>query len=349
MRTLSNIFILFLVIFGLLLSTAHSATATSEACVNVQIYNPISNEISEKCFKPPVTFIKTGMGYCAQVTVYAISPDKTCGEFSTPCDIPFNWEWVDSCDNPQIIETPGNTVIGGRNVFTDRPMGVVIEGLGNINEQYFEADTVTITPTAVTINAKNEQGESVITTTNTSRDSDFPTIINAEVANSKNKLEEINILPLPEEGIIVIESEGVTATTTNDILLINSILVINDDGQLYPVDFLPHEVLEKVEKQNKNAIEVDEIELTVQDGAPVYIITGTRAADFLFIIPVTMEIVSVVNAQSGEIISEETPFWSFLAKLKEDEVQRKELPNDSLFDEIKKEANKKIREEIRKG
>jgi len=346
---MSKIFILFLIVFGIFASSVQGSTHLLESCVNVKIYNPISNETDEKCFRPPVTFVKVGSNYCAQVTVYAISPDGTCGEFSTPCDIPFDWEWVNSCDNPQIIETTSGIVIGGGEVFTSGPIDIIIERLGSTGQQHIIAETITVTPTTVTITFINEQGESVVTTTNTSRDSDFPTIINVVVANSENEFEEINIAPLPEEGIIVIESGRVTATTINDIFITNSILVIIDDGQLYPVDFLPEEALKIVEKHNMNSIEVDAIELTVQNGTPVYKISGTRSADLFFIIPITLDIVTFVNAQTGEIISEETPFWGIISKPKEDKVERKELANNDIFDEITKEANKIIREQLRKA
>lgn len=348
---MKKIFILVLLISGMLVISVQGATNPSESCVNVKIYDPISNETDEKCFRPPVTFVKTSTGYCAQVTVYGINSDGVCGEFSTPCDIPFDWEWVDSCDDPQIIETTTSTVIGGGNIFTSGPIDVVIEGLGNIGEgqNNLEVDEIIISIEIITIDRGNRNGRGRTTTTNTRRDSQNPTIVNAEVINSENEFEEINLAPLPEEGIIVIESGDVIATTENEITIINSTLVINDGDQLHPIDFLPDEALELVEEANDNAIEVDEIELRVENRIPVYEIRGTRNADLLFIIPVTLEVISIVNVQTGEIIEEKTPFWSFLARLKTDKVLRKEFKYIELFKDIKDETKKQIRKERREA
>lgn len=344
---MTKIFILILIISGIFAISVQGATTPSESCVNVKIYNPISNETDEKCFTPPVTFIKTITGYCAQVTAYGISPDGLCGEFSTPCDIPFDWEWVDSCDDPQIIETTSNTLIGGGNVFTSEPIDVVIEGLGDNTEENFEAKEIIVRKKTITI--EKGKGKGGKTTTNVKNDKKNPTIVNVEVINSNNEFEEINLAPIPEDEIIIIESGDVTATTENDVSIINSTLVINDGDELHPIDFLPDEALEQVEENNDNAIEVDEIELKVTDKIPVYRIRGKRNADFLFIIPITLEFITVVNAQTGEIIAEETPFWSFLARLKKDKVLRKEFKKNELFKNIKKEAKKKIRQERRKA
>lgn len=346
---MKKIFILFLLISGMFVISIQGATNPSESCVNVKIYNPISDETDEKCFTPPVTFVKTSTGYCAQVIVYALSPAKRCGEFTTPCDIPFNWEWVDSCDEPQIIETTSSTVIGGGNIFTSGPIDIVIEGLGNIDDDqgYLEVEEIIISIEIITID--RGKGKGGITTTNTSQDSQNPTIVNVEVINSENEFEEVNIAPLPEEEIIVIGSGNVTATTENDVSIINSTLVINEEEELHPIDFLPDEAIEIVKEKNSYAIEIFEIELKIENKTPVYEIRGRRNADFLFIIPVTMEIVSVVNAQTGEIIEEKLPFWSFLARLKTDEAIGKESKYIELFKVINDGSKKIIREERREG
>ena len=107
--------------------------------------------------------------------------------------------------------------------------------------------------------------------------------------------------------------------------------------------------MELVEEANDNAIEIFELELRVENQTPVYEIKGRRNADLLFIIPVTMEIISIINAQTGEIIEEKTPFWSFLARLKTDKVLRKEFKYIELFKDIKDETKKQIREERREA
>lgn len=346
---MKKIFILVLLISGMLVISIQGATNPSESCVNVKIYDPVSHETDEKCFRPPVTFVKTSTGYCAQVIVYALSPAKRCGEFTTPCDIPFNWEWVDSCDEPQIIETTSSTIIGGGSIFTSGPIDVVIEELGNITEENFEVQEIIVSTTIIKTVITREDGRGITITTNANQNSDDPTIINVEVINSENEFVEINLAPLPEEGIIVVESGNVTAATENEVTIINSTLVITDGTELHPIDFLPDEALEQVEEHNDNAIEIFEIELKIENRAPVYEIRGRRNADLLFIIPVTLEIISIVNAQTGEIIEEKLPFWGFLARLKTDKVLRKEFKYTELFKVINEGPKKIIREERRKA
>lgn len=341
--------ILVLIISTILLGVAYSTTNPSESCVNVKIYNPVSNETDEKCFRPPVTFIKTSTGYCAQVTAYAISPDDLCGEFTTPCDIPFDWEWVDSCDNPEPVETITSTVIGGGNVITSGPVDVVIEGLGNIGDDVVEVETIIISTNTITIDTRNGQGDRGRTTANANNNSNAPTIVNVEVVNSNSEFTEINIAPIPDEEIVVIESGGVIATTQNEITIINSTLVISDGDNLHPIDFLPDEALERVEAANDNAIVVDSIELSVQNNAPVFEIIGRRQADFLSIIPVEIEIVTTVNAQTGQIINERRPFWSFLTRGRSKEVSRSEFGQSHLFDEINNANDRATRQERREG
>ena len=59
----------------------------------------------------------------------------------------------------------------------------------------------------------------------------------------------------------------------------------------------------------------DEIILADQSGIAVYKIFKTKEAKLLFFIPVTINIVATVDAETGNLISIEQPWWSFLAAI----------------------------------
>jgi hypothetical protein len=77
----------------------------------------------------------------------------------------------------------------------------------------------------------------------------------------------------------------------------------------------------KFSKIPEDAISVSEtpmesitgVELKEDAQKPIYSITGKKPARLLFIIPVSMEIETEVSAESGELISVNKPWWSFLA------------------------------------
>ncbi|MEK7212758.1 MAG: DUF5667 domain-containing protein [Patescibacteria group bacterium] len=45
-------------------------------------------------------------GVCIQVITPAVSPEKVCKEFPTPCDVPADWKKVDKCPQPTVAPLP---------------------------------------------------------------------------------------------------------------------------------------------------------------------------------------------------------------------------------------------------
>lgn len=58
---------------------------------------------------------------------------------------------------------------------------------------------------------------------------------------------------------------------------------------------------------------VQKIELKEETNGPIYVIDGQKLTKILFIIQVSMEVQAKVNAETGEVISTNKPWWSFLA------------------------------------
>jgi uncharacterized membrane protein YkoI len=59
--------------------------------------------------------------------------------------------------------------------------------------------------------------------------------------------------------------------------------------------------------------QIDSITLDVESGKLVYLISGVKEGKFFAIIPVSAEIQQKIDANSGDILSTEKPWWSFLA------------------------------------
>jgi len=73
------------------------------------------------------------------------------------------------------------------------------------------------------------------------------------------------------------------------------------------VKILPSAVASSARIQNMKSLN-----LTTLNGAPVYGIIGDENRKLLWILPVTIEKNSIVDAVTGEIIKEEGPWWKFL-------------------------------------
>jgi len=92
---------------------------------------------------------------------------------------------------------------------------------------------------------------------------------------------------------INIEEEKITMETTSGVKLIN---VLPDKARK----------ISKIEA-------VQTIQLEEKKSKPVYTITGTKPAKLFAFISVDMYVVTEVNAETGNVVSEKKPWWGFLA------------------------------------
>lgn len=61
--------------------------------------------------------------------------------------------------------------------------------------------------------------------------------------------------------------------------------------------------------------EIQRLELTAVDGSAAYVVEGVAEARLFGLIPIHMEIKTTIDAQWGEVLLEETPWWAFFCKL----------------------------------
>ena len=58
---------------------------------------------------------------------------------------------------------------------------------------------------------------------------------------------------------------------------------------------------------------VNNVELETSEEKAIYSVSGSSSGKLFLIIPVMAEINVKINAETGEVISTEKPWWSFLA------------------------------------
>lgn len=109
-------------------------------------------------------------------------------------------------------------------------------------------------------------------------------------------------------GATSVTSGSVSVVTSENISVINSKLIMQTSTSAVQIKIMPNEAVSssRIEK-------VDSIELNKEGEKPVYSISGTSSGKLILVIPVTAEIKTKVDAETGDIISTEKPWWSFLA------------------------------------
>jgi hypothetical protein len=77
------------------------------------------------------------------------------------------------------------------------------------------------------------------------------------------------------------------------------------------INVMPEDAIASSETPNSESIQ--KIELRVESQKPIYSIEGAKRARILFLFPVNLEIKTKISAETGQVISVEKPWWSFLA------------------------------------
>ena len=106
------------------------------------------------------------------------------------------------------------------------------------------------------------------------------------------------------------KSEKATAITTETLVIEENKLSLKTSTGNKEIKILPEEASSKATA----VTEVNMIELKEESQQPIYSVNGTKQAKLFFIIPVSMQIETKVNAESGNVISVKKPWWSFLTR-----------------------------------
>ncbi|TET39918.1 MAG: DUF2330 domain-containing protein [Dehalococcoidia bacterium] len=109
---------------------------------------------------------------------------------------------------------------------------------------------------------------------------------------------------------ISIRVNGVSATIKETIKIEDSQLFLETPQGPLLVRVMPDEVLQVLLEQ-----EIQYFELKAVEGRPVFAVEGIVKAKLFGLIPIDMRIESTVDAESGEILDEEMPWWAVFCSL----------------------------------
>ena len=111
------------------------------------------------------------------------------------------------------------------------------------------------------------------------------------------------------ENTTLIKTGNISAVTTQNVTIEEDKLYMETSAGKKQIKVLPEEAVSKATEINI----VTGRELIEENGKPVYSIKGTKKVRILLIIPASMEIETKVNAENGEVISVNKPWWSLFA------------------------------------
>jgi len=120
----------------------------------------------------------------------------------------------------------------------------------------------------------------------------------------------VNVISIKKvsANTISIKTEKASAVTSEKLIVKESKLYIETSIGDKQINVLPEEASSKAtEITTVNAIELKE------EAKPIYSVKGTKEARILAIFPVTLEIETKVDAETGDVLSVSKPWWSFLA------------------------------------
>ncbi len=95
----------------------------------------------------------------------------------------------------------------------------------------------------------------------------------------------------------------------NNVLYCGGAGQTTEKGVLVTIEVASQKALEAVKLDSIQKAEQKEV-----DGKPIYEVTGTVKGRFLFVIPVSFSVKTVVDAKTGSIEKIERPWWGFLVR-----------------------------------
>jgi len=134
-----------------------------------------------------------------------------------------------------------------------------------------------------------------------------------ETSSKSEKTTSISLSKVEDKTSIKSESGKVEAVTSEKVVVVDSKLLIETSTGTKEIKVMPEEAEESA-KESLKIESVKEVELTTESEKAVYSVTGTKKAKVIAVFPVEMKVEAKVSAETGEVISMEKPWWSFLAK-----------------------------------
>ncbi len=118
------------------------------------------------------------------------------------------------------------------------------------------------------------------------------------------------ILIEQKENKLLIQTEYASASTIKKLVIKERKLYMETSEGNKQIKIMP-------EVASSKAIEitaVKEIELKEEHAKPVYSVKGIKQSTLFLIVPISMEVETKINAETGVVISVNKPWWSFLTR-----------------------------------
>ena len=139
------------------------------------------------------------------------------------------------------------------------------------------------------------------------------TVVHTIDSDEQTVSHDISLWKTTDENRGILETPITSAEYRGKIVIKESKLFMDmSTGKEEPINFLPEDAIKKA-KDVAETPEIIKVELKAEDEKPIYSIKGTKKAKILFLIPVTLEIETKIDATTGNIESVKKPWWSFLA------------------------------------
>ncbi len=113
------------------------------------------------------------------------------------------------------------------------------------------------------------------------------------------------------ENTGILETTAAQAEYSNEMVVENSRVFMKTSAGKKQVNVLPEDAIKVSETPDKKSIK--KIELREELQKPVYSVRGTKQSRLLFIVPVSIEVETTIDAETSDVISVNKPWWSFLA------------------------------------
>lgn len=137
------------------------------------------------------------------------------------------------------------------------------------------------------------------------------TVVHAIDPDEQTDSYNISLWKTTDENTGILETPTTTTEYRGRIVVKQSKLFMDTPAGEKPINILPEYAISRA-KGVAETSEIKKVELKVEAGKPVYSVKGIKQARLLFIIPVSMEIETKVNAETKDVISVNGPWWSFL-------------------------------------
>lgn len=137
------------------------------------------------------------------------------------------------------------------------------------------------------------------------------TVIHVIKPDEQTVSHNISLWKTTDENRGILETTAAQSEYSNELVVENSKLLMKTSAGKKQINVLPEEAIGVSETPSKEVVK--KIELKEESQKPIYSVKGIKQARLLFLIPVSMEVETKVDAEIGNVISVNKPWWSFLA------------------------------------